>query len=420
VNNRDPFVYRTSDYGATWRAITNGIPRSMLSYAHVVKEDPVRRGLLYLGTENGVYVSFDAGENWQSLQTNLPHAPVYWITVQEHFNDLVIATYGRGFWILDDLTPLQQLATEAPAADAQLLAPRAAYRFRDITQDASATNDPTIGSNPPYGASINYFLRSVPAGDVTLSIVNDQSQVVRTISAPKAAGLNRVYWDLQDTATPAVRLRTSPLHAPDIRVGPDGWRPGGGSMSLLMPPGAYSVRLNVGGKTVGTEKLEVRKDPNSGGSEAEIREQFKLLTELRRSVEAAADVVNQIELVRGQIVALRQVLETAEILQPATELERKLIAIESNLIEPRITGRGQDGVRWGSQLLGKLNYLANGLASGDFRPTSQQLEVQKVLEERLRKQRSDLDALLGTDLRALNELMRGRGISNIVVRRPTS
>ena len=107
MNNRDPFVYKTTDYGKTWKPITNGIPQSMLSYAHCVREDPVRRGLLYLGTENGIYVSFDDGENWQPLQTNMPHAPVYWITVQEHFNDLVIATYGRGFWIMDDITPLR-------------------------------------------------------------------------------------------------------------------------------------------------------------------------------------------------------------------------------------------------------------------------------------------------------------------------
>src|SRR5215813_2778336 len=98
VNNRDPFVYKTNDYGQTWKAITNGIPRSMLSYAHCVREDPVRKGLLYLGTENALYVSFDDGENWQPLQSGLPHAPVYWLTIQDHFNDLVISTYGRGFW----------------------------------------------------------------------------------------------------------------------------------------------------------------------------------------------------------------------------------------------------------------------------------------------------------------------------------
>jgi photosystem II stability/assembly factor-like uncharacterized protein len=418
VNNRDPFVYKTTDYGNSWRAITNGIPKSMLSYAHCIREDPVRRGLLYLGTENGMYVSFDDGSNWQPLQMNLPHAPVYWITVQEHFNDLVIATYGRGFWILDDITPLQKLTPQVTGADAHLFSPRPAYRFRDITQNASAQNDPTVGANLPYGAAINYYLKAAPAGDVTLSILNAQNQVVRTLNAPKAAGMNRVYWDLRDEPAKEVRLRTSPLHAPEVRVGPDGWRSAqGGRMSILMPPGAYTVRLSVGGKQL-TEKLEVRKDPNSGGSEAEIAEQMKVLTALKRDVEAASDVVNQIELVRGQIASLRQVLEDAEIMQPAAELDRKLMEVEANLIELRLTGRGQDGVRWGSRLLGKFGYLANGLASNDFRPTDQQLEVHRELQDRLRQHQTALDALLGTDLKALNELMRGRGVSNIVIRRP--
>jgi photosystem II stability/assembly factor-like uncharacterized protein len=419
VNNRDPFVYKTTDYGKTWKAITNGVPKSMLSYAHVIREDPVRRGLLFLGTENAIYVSFDDGENWQPLQNNMPHAPVYWIAIQEHFNDLVIATYGRGFWILDDITPLREMTPQALAADAHLFPPRAAYRFRDITQDASSANDPTVGTNPPYGASITYILKSPPSGDVTVSILNAQNQVVRTLTAPKAAGLNRVFWDLRDEPTREVRLRTSPLYAPDVRVGPDGWRPGGGRMSILLPPGAYTVRLNAGGKQL-TQKLEVRKDPNAGGTDAEIAEQMKVLTELKKSVDSAADVVNQIELVRGQIASMRQVLEESEIMQPAAELERKLIELESNLIELRSTGRGQDGVRWGSQLLGKFGYLAGGLASTDFRPTNQQLEVQKVLDERLKKHLGDLDGIMGKDLKALNELMRGRGITNIIVRRPTS
>ena len=108
MNNRDPFVYKTTDYGRTWTNITSGIPHTMLSYAHCVREDPVRRGLLYLGTEGGLFVSFNDGAAWEPLQANLPHAPVYWLVVQEHFNDLVIATYGRGFWILDDISPLRQ------------------------------------------------------------------------------------------------------------------------------------------------------------------------------------------------------------------------------------------------------------------------------------------------------------------------
>src|SRR5947209_5311900 len=160
VNNRDPFIYKTTDYGKTWTSITNGIPHSMLSYAHCIREDPVRKGLLYLGTENGMYISFDDGKNWQPLQSGLPHAPVYWIAVQERFRDLALATYGRGFWILDDLTPLEQMTPEISASNAHLFAPRDVYRFRPIAEPAAVSYDPTAGHNPPYGAPINFYLKS--------------------------------------------------------------------------------------------------------------------------------------------------------------------------------------------------------------------------------------------------------------------
>ncbi len=165
MNNRDPFVYRTTDYGATWKLIVNGIPKSMLSYAKVIYEDPVRRGMLYLGTENAIYVTFDAGDTWQPLQNDLPHAPVSGIVVQEHFNDLVISTYGRGFWIMDDITALRAMTPEVLNADAHLFPLRPAYRFRGITAPSSTYDDPTTGENPQYGASINYYVKqAVPAG----------------------------------------------------------------------------------------------------------------------------------------------------------------------------------------------------------------------------------------------------------------
>src|SRR4051812_17565185 len=232
VDNRDPFIYKTADYGATWKAITNGIAKSMLSYAHCVREDPVRRGLLYAGTENGMYVSFDDGENWQPLQMNLPHAPVYWIAVQEHFHDLVIGTYGRGFWILDDTTPLRALTPETLNADAQLLAPRPAYRFRAITAPAVTYDDPTVGEDPPYGADINYYLKSAPTGPVTVSILDAKGQPVRTINGTRNAGLNRVYWDLRSEPSRGVELRTSPLYAPEVTVGPDGVRRSAGGFGV--------------------------------------------------------------------------------------------------------------------------------------------------------------------------------------------
>ncbi len=412
VNNRDPFVYKTTDYGRTWKAITNGIPRSMLSYAHCVREDPVRKGLLYLGTENAMYVSFDDGENWQPLQSGLPPAPVYWLTFAEHMNDLVIATYGRGFWILDDLSPLQQITPQVLASEAHLFTPKPAYRFRDITNNYTTPSDPTIGSDPPYGAGIDFYLRS--ASNVTLTIEDEKGQAVRTLRQQGRAGVNRVVWDLRHEPTKEVRLRTKPLHVSDFDMPDQGWRSGGQRFALLTPPGTYTVKLSAGGREQ-MQKLVVRKDPNSGGSEAELAEQMKTLSELRTDIEAAADLVNQAELVRYQLQELPKLAGDADIAQVAASIEKKFTELEMNLMELRTTGRGQDGVRFGAKLYSKLTYLAGGLMSNDYRPTAQQLEVQKLHQQQLRDLEGKLNNLISTDVAAFNEKLRARNLSTITV-----
>lgn len=422
VNNRDPFVYKTNDYGKTWKKITQGIPSTMLSYAHCVREDPVRPGLLYLGTEGGMFVSFNDGEDWEPLQSNLPHVPVYGIVVQEHFNDLVIATYGRGFWILDDIGPLQQINSNVRDKAAHLFKVRPAYRFRNSAVPVSVDHDPTAGQNPAYGAIINYYLKTVPAGDVKIRIEDDKGQLVRTINGTKTAGINRVNWDLRTELTKEVRLRTSPAYAPEIRVGPDGWRlaPDGPRMSILMPPGTYSVKLLVGGNMVESQQLVVRKDPHSEGTEADIKEQIAVLSELRQDLENAASMVNQIEVLRSQLAHLTAVLDSssagdhAEIKRAAAELDKKLIEVEDNLIQRRLTGQGQDTVRWPPKLLSKINYLANGIGGADFKPTNQHREVKALLEEQLAAHRRRLDEILSKDLEAFNRLLRDRGVGNIV------
>jgi hypothetical protein len=240
---------------------------------------------------------------------------------------------------------------------------------------------------------------------------------VRRLRGTRNPGLNRVHWDLAGEPTRAVRLRTSPLYAPEIKVGPDGTRPGGGQLTLLEPPGTYTVQLTVDGRTL-TQPLEVRKDPHSGGTLADIQAQRKVLLELHDAVNRAADVVNRIELVRSQLQQLGR-LDDPAIRKSAEALEAKFIALEGNLIEPRMTGRGQDGVRWGSKLHGKLMYLANGLRSGDFGPTAQQLEVQKELEGRLQKLSADAAALVKTELGTFNEELRRKNLPTIVVDQTT-
>lgn len=421
VNNRDPFVYKTKDYGRTWKLITNGIPRSMLSYAHCVREDPTRAGLLYLGTENGLYVSFDDGENWQPLQSNLPRAPVYWLVVQEHFNDLVIGTYGRGFWILDDLTAIQQMTPATRDANAHLFTPRPTYRFRPGTVPVTMSDDPTSGQNPPYGAAITYHLKSVPSGDVRIRIEDSKGQTIRTMTGTKIVGLNRVTWNLEGEPTREVRMRTSPAYAPEIRVGPDGWRPAFGAprMSILHPPGNYTVKLLVGGQEL-SAPLVVRKDPNSAGTEADITAQLEMVQEVRKDLDSAADIVNQIEFIRGQLDQLRHTLGDADasVKSAADELDKKLIDVEDHLIQRRLTGQGQDTVRWPSKLLSKLGYLGNGLSGSDFPPTNQHREVHAAFKQQLASIKLRFDAAINQDVAAFNKLLRDRNIGNVISRAP--
>ena len=218
MNNRDPFVFKTTDYGRTWRSVSGDIPKSLFSYAHCVREDPVMRGLLYLGTENALYFSRDDGQHWLPLQSGLPHAPVHWLTIQEHFNDLVVATYGRGFWILDDITPLRTMTAATLNESAHLFAPRPAYRFRNITEPMMMPDDASEGRNAPYGADITFSLKETPRDDARAQIklvINDAAgKTVKTIDAGKdaVAGVNRIWWDLRMDATEEITLRTRPLH----------------------------------------------------------------------------------------------------------------------------------------------------------------------------------------------------------------
>lgn len=416
VNNRDPFIYKTTDYGATWKSITNGIAKSPLSYAKVITEDPVRRGMLYVGTENAIYVSFDAGEQWQPLQNDLPHAPVSGIVVQEHFNDLVISTYGRGFWIMDDITALRQLNADVLARPSHLFTLRPAYRFRPITAPSTTYDDPTTGEDPEYGASINYYLKAPVAGGVKLSVADANGQVIRTITGTNVAGINRVYWDLRHEASKETRLFTSPLYAPHLIAPPNGRvAPGTGQLAILAAPGRYTVTLAAGGDEQ-RQPLEVRKDPNSGGTEGDIEAQTRALVALRTDMNDGADAVQRIEAVRVQLEAIAKVVDDAEVRRAADALLQQFVDLEQNLVDLRLTGTGQDGVRFGSRLLGKLSYLANGMASSDHRPTDQHLEVQGILGGELKRHLGALDALIANQLATFNNLLKSRNVPNVIVR----
>ena len=409
MNVRDPYIYRTRDYGESFEKITDGIPPSMLSYTKIIVEDTKRQGLLYVGTENAIYVSFDDGDNWQPLQNNLPAAPVSGIVIQEHFNDLVVGTYGRGFWIFDDLAPLQQLTPEVMASGSHLFAPRDAYRFRPITPPSVPYDDPTVGRDPEYGAYINYWLAAAASETPTVEIVDGMGAVVRTLDGSNDAGVNRIHWDLRDEPNGPISLYTRPMYAEHIAVGEEGRPAGGAQISILMPPGQYTVRLNVDGESH-EQPLTVIKDPHSAGSEADIAQQIAFLKDVRADVVAAGEAVHRVEALRVQLQTMARFAEDETLSGAISDLEGKLEELQGTLVDLRQTGQGQDAVRFAARLLSKLGYLTNALSVADFPPTDQEMEVKGILNEQLQIHLSAVETLIAEDVAALNEMLRTRGL----------
>jgi hypothetical protein len=256
---------------------------------------------------------------------------------------------------------------------------------------------------------------------VTLAILDREGKTVRTLTGSANAGINRVYWDLRNEPTQEARMRVKPLYADWVEVPAEGRpAPGVGRFSVLMPPGRYTVRLSVGGQEF-TQPLEVRADPNTDSKPQEIETQVARLLDLQRDINAAVEMYNQVELVRVQLQQLGRILGSggAPDLKPATDsVEQRFIAFEEALHQLRVTGRGQDNIRWPVKLLGRMLYLADGMASSDFAPTTQQVQVHELFKEELRSLQGQLDRLVREDLTQFNARLRQRNLGNIVVRVP--
>ncbi|HYX29151.1 MAG TPA: hypothetical protein VE863_11335, partial [Pyrinomonadaceae bacterium] len=317
----------------------------------------------------------------------------------------------RGFWILDDITPIEQMNDQVKSSNAYLFPVHQTYRFRGITVPYSVGDDPTVGQNPPYGADINYYLKSAPSKDAQIKILDAAGNTVQTISGTRNAGFNRVWWNLRTENSKEVRLRTSPIYAPDVKLNNQGWRPlpEGGRMTVLMPPGTYTVKLLVDGQEVGSQSLKVLKDPNDGTTEADIQKQTAMLLDLRKDLESAGDIVNQIEIMRGQLTKLRA--DHPDMKSAADDLENKLTDIEDGLIQRKYSGQGQDTTRFGSRLIGKMGYLGNGIANGDFAPNKQQQEVDAMFKAQLADLRKRLDAVTATDVSNFNKMLKDKNVS---------
>jgi len=421
VDDLDPWVYRTTDWGKTWTLITRGIEKSPVSYAHTIYEDPARKGLLYLGTEGGMYVSFDAGDDWTPLQNNLPHAPVYGITVQPHFQDLAIGTYGRGFWILDDLTPLHEWSPSLTARSLALLEPRPQYRFRRVAEPATELDDIVAGNNPPDGATLDFWVKAAPkdtTDSATVTIADNAGAVVRTMKVRPETGLNRIQWDLYGDPTREAKLRASPLGMDWFHVKASGMpAPDVGRFALLEPPGTYTVTVALDG-THDTQKLTVLEDPASGGTAETIAAQAALTRSLYADINDAVDQINAMEVVRAQLAGLTTLAGNdssfADVRSATDSLRDKLVNVEQQLFEMKVTGRGQDDVRWPPMLVEKLMYLADEVQRSDAAPTDQAKQVAQVLHGQLQTVKGQVAQFLKTDVTAFNDKLRGRNVHPIV------
>ena len=417
VGNFQPYVYKTENFGRSWKKITKGIGSGNLNYCRMIKEDPVRKGLLYLGTESTLYLSFDDGDNWQTFMSNLPHTPMYWIDIQEHFNDMVVGTYGRGIWILDDISALQQMPKDVNTKVA-LFNPHDTYRFQGITTTMQFFPEPSTGQDPPYGAPINYWAAS-EMDSVKIHITSAAGDTVRTIDTKAKPGVNRVWWNLKSNPTKTIWMRTTPVGAPWFPMSEERNRKiaSYGTNTYLVPPGTYTVNLVAGGESF-KAPIKVIKDPHSEGTMDDIKAQTDFIVKARKDLNKIADMVNAIESARRQLLDLKDALKTKgdeKTLKEIEAMDKKLTSVEGNLVQLKITGKGQDGVRWPAKIGEKLDYLTNTAATADFRPSDSHNQVYDVLKTSLTEQEAAYDKLMKEDFAAFIKMLQSNNIGPVVI-----
>src|SRR5690348_15093987 len=421
VGNYDAYVYKTTDYGRSWSLISSGIPKSMNSSAHCVIEDPARKGMLYLGTDNSVYVSWDDGGHWSALRNNMPPAPVYWLTMQPKFNDLVVGTYGRGIWILDDITPLRAF-DKTQAADAHLFNPRAAYRFRTFDNSREGPSGSLVmGQNPPYGADINFYLeKAAEKGSLTIS--GADGKTIRTIKLNDLKpGINRIWWDLTYDPATEVKLRTAPRGEPWVEIPKSRFRSPGNwihfNRAPRVAPGKYTVKLAVDG-TDSSAPLEIMRDSHTPGTQRDIESEVKFLLAIRSEMSDVAGMINRIEWTRKQTENLEHMFAAdpkyASVLKAAKQLEQQEIAAESKLMDVHLTGRTEDSFRNPMGLYGRLTNLGalmngapgEGSSGADLPPTDQALAVNAMYLKEIAGARSAFTELRDKDVAAFNQSLK--------------
>ena len=441
-----PYLYKTSDYGETWQEINSGIPDD--DFTRVVREDPARRGLLYCGTESGVYVSSDDGKSWESLQSNLPVVPIHDLVVKD--GDLVAGTHGRSIWIMDDLSPLHQMVGGSPSpqsspvegeeAKLRLLRPRAAYRMlhqtpslgevgpgmkywdRILGLPAALLDRKTVdgrmsrlmldaGENPPEGVGVVFYLPEELTDDVSLAFLDSNGSEIRTFSSVSegeealsvSGGVNRFTWDMRYPGARKLSKVEGGYNPKEIK-------------GILAPPGSYKVRLTVGNDMF-EEPFELLKDPRSGATQKALDAQFELLVKIRDRLSEVHDAAERTRRIRGQVETWEERAsgrpEEEAVAAAAKPLKECLLGIESELVAtkpPPGSLRGEV-----ARLNGRLVTLAGVVASADWTPPNQAHEIFAELSEQVDERLRELQQVVDTDVAEFTKLIQDSGTPTIAL-----
>ena len=387
VSDRTPYIYKTTDYGKTWQRITQGIEAN--DYSWVVREDTVRKGLLYAGTETGAHVSFDDGENWQSLQRNLPPVIVMNMVVKD--DDLVIATHGRGIWIMDNISVLRSITPEIASSSAHLFDIVPTVRRLRGGRGWTEIKSRNVAQNPARGVVIDYYLAEKPTAEVAITIVDGNSETIRRYSSkadepggPGAnTGTNRFVWNMQ---YPGVELPLSAGALPDFESSDHSppRRP-------VAPPGQYVARLGVDGQEF-ERPFQILKDPGTPASEADLQAQFDLMLDIQRRVSDVTEVVMKIREFRAEVVSRGDGLpedsraDVDAILEDLEEIEGTLTIWMGSVAHPMMFGP--------PGIIQKLSRLSGAVISGDAKPTAAMYGVFDDLTRRFEDESERLNQML--------------------------
>jgi hypothetical protein len=473
LHDNRPYLYKTNDYGKSWTRITNGIPSD--DFTRIIREDPVRKGLLYAGTETGLYVSFDDGANWQRFMNNLPVVPVYDLQIKD--DALIAATHGRSFWVLDDLTALRALTDDLLDKPVHLFPPRDTVRTRPLPGAGRATAlgqknyqmglgsaftfiDQKLpdgetkrilldaGENPPNGVVVHYWLKERPEGELKLEFLDRDGNLVKSFTSKKEEKPEGVAAEEvepgeegaeggEPDATPQAseEEKRAPkeaglnrfvwnMRATDAEKVEGDASTEGSLTGPVVAPGEYQVRLTIGGQSA-TERARITKDPRVRANQEDLEAQYELLIQIRDKLSDTQKAINQIRALKSQVSAWigdangqkprkglpKPVLDTGK------SLRDSLTAVEEELIQPKAKGQ-LDSIQFPVKLNSKIAALTSVVTSADSVPPKQTYEVLEHLSEQADEQFRRLRNVMDTDLEAFNKAVREADLPAVMTDTP--